>query len=158
MLHVAHRGPLARLAAALVIASLSGAVRVAAAEPGEVAHRCQCPTINGRHECACPRCHEAAASARHEDLATMPPCHRAAAEKREKALRERAHHAAERDCASPLCSMPDGRLAPPPGLDAYTLPEPPRLVLASWGVPLVLGRAAVAWAPAAVDPPPPRAG
>ncbi len=164
MLSHVHRLAVSRLAAAVLALALSGAVRVAAAqEPQEGGHRCACPVgAHGEHDCSCPRCQSArqapeAAAPSPEALAAMPPCHRALYE---KAAAQRPAPAPtpkpDQDCASPLCSLPDGRLAAAPQVDTFLLPRPPEVVVALRSEPLPAARSACAAAPARPEPPPPR--
>jgi hypothetical protein len=77
----------ARLAAALVAVTLSGAPRVLAMHAPVEGHRCTCRAHAGEHhECECAICRNAALAAQASDE-NAPPCHRAAAR---KALSERA--------------------------------------------------------------------
>lgn len=160
MLTVVHRLPVSQFAAVVLALSLSGAVRVAAAqEPHEGTHRCTCPTSDGRHDCDCPKCHSAAAAQAPspEELAKLPPCHRALFAARAAAARQAAPTPKpDRDCASPRCGLPDGRLHAAPTTDTFLLPEPPRLQLAAWFEPLSAARPARASTVPSPETPPPR--
>lgn len=159
MLSVVHRLFVSRLAAALLVLALSGAVRVAAAQDShEGAHRCACPTSHGVHECACPRCQSAAAapSPTPEELAALPPCHRALFAAKAAASRQVPAPRPDQDCASPLCSLPDGRLAAAPGTDTFLVPDPPRLVVSAWSEPLPAATPGGDAARPSPEPPPPR--
>jgi len=154
-----HRLAISRLAAVVLALALSGAVRVAAAqESHEGTHRCSCPTSHGVHECACPRCQSAAAAPAPpaEELAKLPPCHRALFAARAAAARKAPAPRPDQDCASPLCSLPDGRLAAAPQTDTFLLPEPPRLAVAAWSEPLPAVRRGCDATLPSPEPPPPR--
>jgi len=158
VLSVVHRLSVSRLAAALLALALSGAVRVAAAQDThEGTHRCSCPTTNGVHECACPRCRSAAAAPAPspEELAKLPPCHRALFEAK-AASRKVPAPKPDQDCASPLCSLPDGRLAAAPQTDTFLVPDPPRLVVTAWSEPLSAARPGCDAVQPSPEPPPPR--
>lgn len=68
---------IARLAAALVAVTLSGAPRVLALNAPPEKHRCTCRHAGG-HACECAMCHKAALTHQATDE-SLPPCHRAAA-------------------------------------------------------------------------------
>jgi len=158
VLSVVHRLPVSRLAAVLLALALSGAVRVAAAqETHEGTHRCSCPTSHGVHDCACPKCQSAAAAPAPsaEELAKLPPCHRALFAAKAAARKVPAPRP-DQDCASPLCSLPDGRLAAAPQVDTFLVPEPPRLVVSAWSEPLTAVRAGCEAIQPSPEPPPPR--
>lgn len=159
MLSFVHRLPVSRLAAALLVLALSGTVRVAAAqETHEGTHRCSCPIVNGVHECECPKCRSAAAAAAPspEELAKLPPCHRALFAAKAAAARKVPAPKPDQDCASPLCSLPDGRLAAAPQTDTFLVPDPPRLVVSAWSEPLSAARAGCEAVQPSPEPPPPR--
>jgi hypothetical protein len=81
MLSHARMAAVARLAAALVAVTLSGAPRVLALHAPAERHRCTCPAHAGGHrECECAQCHKAALTSQASDE-SLPPCHRAAAQK-----------------------------------------------------------------------------
>jgi len=154
-----HRLAISRLAAAVLALALSGAVRVAAAQDAhDGTHRCSCPVgAHGAHECSCPACQRALAEAAPspEELAKLPPCHRALAA---TAVRRAPVPTPkpDQDCASPLCSLPDGRLAAAPTTDTFLLPEPPRLAAVDFEEPLVAPSRPPAAVAASPEPPPPR--
>jgi hypothetical protein len=147
---------LGRLAAALLIMSLSGAggllPRAEAAE-----HHCQCSLMGkgGRHQCECPICRLAALRAASND-ASAPACHRAAAL---RALEEEV--ARPKNCGGPVlstgCDDSHRYLGGSSGIEQFVLPS--TIVLRH--VPTVerRGEPLRAPSPAVVLPelPPPRA-
>lgn len=158
MLTSVHRLAISRLAAAALALSLSGAVRVAAAQDShEGGHRCTCPIRGGVHDCSCPKCHQAAQGPSAEELAKLPPCHQALYAARAAKKAPPPSPRTDRDCASPLCGLPDGRLEAAPTTDTFLVPEPPHLALAAWAEPLRAVRPAGATATPAPERPPPRA-
>jgi hypothetical protein len=70
----------ARVTAALVAVTLTGAPRVLALSAPAERHRCSCPAHGDHHECECALCRKAALTVQATDE-TLPPCHRAAAQK-----------------------------------------------------------------------------
>ena len=70
----------ARVTAALVAVTLTGAPRVLALKAPAERHRCSCPAHGNHHECECALCRKAALAVDATDE-TLPPCHRAAAQK-----------------------------------------------------------------------------
>lgn len=68
----------ARIAAAVVAVTLTGAPRVLALHAPAEAHRCTCQA-HASAACACASCHEAALKAEAADE-RVPPCHRPAAQ------------------------------------------------------------------------------
>lgn len=77
--HVRTAG-LARLAAALVAVTLSGAPRVLAPNAPPERHHCTCRAHSADHACDCALCRKAALTAQAGDE-RLPPCHREAARK-----------------------------------------------------------------------------
>jgi hypothetical protein len=71
-------GPLARVAAALLVVALSGLPRLAAQFAPADCHVCRCKAHEPGHECPCALCRKAALEARATNEKS-PPCHRAAA-------------------------------------------------------------------------------
>lgn len=78
----------ARIAAALVAVTLTGAPRVLALHAPPEAHRCTC-RAHGSEACECASCHQAALKAEAMDE-RVPPCHRAAAQHALSAAGERS--------------------------------------------------------------------
>jgi hypothetical protein len=127
MLRHARMAAFARLAAALVAVTLTGAPRVLALHAPAEKHRCACQAhAGGKHECECAQCHKAALTAQASD-GSLPPCHRAAAQ---KALatpdpgRSRGEACLEGTCGSG--ARPTLTLA---GVEVFCLPASGALVL-----------------------------
>lgn len=117
----------ARLAAALVAVTLTGAPRVAAMHAPAEKHRCTCQAHAGsHHECECALCHKAALTKQATDE-SLPPCHRTAAKKElaAGAGRPRGAPCIEGTCGS--TTRPTLTLA---GVEIFCLPASGALVLA----------------------------
>ena len=88
MLHPARSAAVARVAAILVAASLSGAPRVLAASAPAEQHRCSCRAhLAGDHACDCALCRRSGLSTPSKDDGRLPTCHRSAARKPDQASR-----------------------------------------------------------------------
>ncbi|HEY6004211.1 MAG TPA: hypothetical protein VIV57_15145 [Anaeromyxobacter sp.] len=82
MLRQKRTGRAARLAAALVAVTLTGAPRVLALHAPVEGHRCSCRAgPQGHRECECAICRKAAALSARASDERQPPCHRLAARK-----------------------------------------------------------------------------
>lgn len=117
----------ARLAAALVAMTLTGAPRVLAMHAPAEKHRCMCQAhAGGHHECECALCHKATLSAQASDE-RLPPCHRTAAKK------ELAAAGAGKPRSEPCVEGTCGSGARPPltlaGVEVFCLPASGALVL-----------------------------
>lgn len=106
---------LGRLAAPVLALALTGAPGLAELHAPEAEHRCTCRTVAGVHECACARCHAAAARASEE---RSPPCHRAAPGTPAPPKRD-----VRLPCWTGSCGSPDPVTASPLALEAFTVPE-----------------------------------
>jgi hypothetical protein len=142
----------ARVAAGLLVVSLTGAPRLAGALADRSEHRCTCAAGRGERACECPICRARATHARHADE-KRPPCHGGAAVPQEK----RTPPPAGAPCLTGACGTPDGPRAMVSGLEPFTLVQdgaPPALLPAE-AVPLTLDGAREV--PRAPEPPRPRA-
>jgi hypothetical protein len=117
VLQAARTLALSRLAAAAVAFALTGAPGLAGLLAGEAEHRCTCRTVDGVHECACARCH-AAAAARLASEARTPPCHRAPPVRPAPAPKR----VAGAPCWTGSCGAPDPAAVAPLALEVFTLP------------------------------------
>lgn len=149
----------ARLAAIVLAASFSGAVRALPADPARP-HRCECRAHGEQHVCACAICSAAArkaraARARGEDPA-LPACHRAAGARAAEAEREAEARRSAGACLLPSCGRPDAPAAAAASPDPFPLPAVARLARVERAFALA-ARARAAPAGAAVpELPPPR--
>jgi hypothetical protein len=114
-------GVVRRVAAALLVLSLSGAMGlVPRAEADE--HHCQCSLMGkrGQHQCACPLCRVAALRAAANDP-SAPPCHRAAAQ---QALEEELARPENGGgpCLSSDCDRPRSYLSANASTEPFVLP------------------------------------
>jgi hypothetical protein len=122
MLVHSRTGAVARIAAALVAVTLSGAPRVLAMNAPVEGHRCSCKAhAGGHHECECAICRKAALSAHASDR-NVPPCHRAAARKalaRDESARREGAPCIEGTCGTggrPVVTIAGVEpFCPPPG-------------------------------------------
>jgi hypothetical protein len=148
----------ARLAAGLLVVSLTGAPRLAGAlaEPAE--HRCTCAAKGGEHRCECPICRARATHAAPAGKA-RPPCHGAPAGAPTPApARAPAERRADLPCLTGACGAPDGPRAVVSGLEPFALADdgaPAGRAPPSAAVPAAPG--ALLTVPRAPEPPPPRA-
>ena len=111
----------ARAAAILVAATVSGAPRVLALHASPEAHRCSCRAHAGGHdECACALCQRAALAARATD-STVPPCHRAAA-RRDLARGEQTRTRGV-PCVEGRCGFPEDPTTMLAGLEPFFPPS-----------------------------------
>lgn len=117
----------ARLAAALVAVTLTGAPRVLAMHAPAEQHRCMCQAhAGGHHDCECALCHKATLAAQATDE-TLPPCHRTAARKELASAatgKSRGEPCVEGTCGSG--ARPQLTLA---GVEVFCLPASGALVL-----------------------------
>jgi hypothetical protein len=143
----------ARLAAGLLVVSLTGAPQLAGAlqEPSE--HRCTCAAGGGEHRCECPICRARATHASHGG-AKSAPCHGAPAA---AAPREPAPVRDDLPCLTGACGAPDGPRAVVSGLEPFTLPLEVRPAVLPFTASLAAAPGAIRTVPRAPDPPPPRA-
>jgi hypothetical protein len=144
---------LGQVGAVLVMASLTGAPRVAALLAPPEKHVCRCSEHLPGEECSCPICRRAALEARADD-ASLPPCHRAAAKK--ALARESRPAPAGVPCATGSCGALDPRPVTASGVEPFVLPAPVAFPLAPLEARLTEPaerRGQVARAP---DTPPPR--
>ncbi len=121
MLLHARMAAVARLAAALVAVTLSGAPRVLAMHAPIAGHRCSCkPHQGGHHECECAICRKAALAAQASDE-KLPPCHRAAAK---KALSQ-GEPAGQRSapCVEGTCGGSGQPAMTPAGVEPFCIPS-----------------------------------
>ena len=147
---------LARVAAVLVAATLTGAPRVLALNAPAETHRCSCRTHSGdHHECDCALCRRAALSAQAADGA-VPPCHRAAARKELSRGEQAGSHGAP--CVEGRCGFPERPVTAAAGGQLFITPST-RLAAAMGRDEPHLDRAEVLLRRAAEpETPPPRVG
>jgi hypothetical protein len=126
MLVLVRMASVARLAAALVAVTLSGAPRVLALHAPVEGHCCACRAHGGdNHECECAICRKAALAAQASDE-KAPPCHRAAAR---KALSERAPTGSRSvPCIEGTCGGSNQPTMTPAGVEPFCLPAATRAV------------------------------
>jgi hypothetical protein len=155
MLLQVRRAPVARLAAALVAVTLSGAPRVLAMHAPVEGHRCSCRAHGGEHhECECAICRKAALTAQATDD-KAPPCHRAAAR---KALSERAPTGSRNEpCVEGTCGGSSQPTVTPAGMEPFCLPAAKAIALADRTEPRPLLAGAARERPLEPETPPPRA-
>lgn len=156
MLAAVHASASARLAAALLALTLSGAARVVPPVAGP--HRCACAAHGADHECACRVCASAARRAREGKLEELPPCHRDAARRAHSADEEARARRLALPGVLPTCGVPEGGLASPHATEPFSLPARPPLALAEWSVRLASSTRALPSAPRRPAVPPPRPG
>jgi hypothetical protein len=144
----------ARVAAGVLVISLTGAPGLAAALAGPAEHRCTCAARGGDHRCECPICRARATHA-HRAEAKRPPCHGPAVAAPARQEKERPAPAGA-PCLTGACGAPDGPRAVVTGLEPFTLAQhgaPPALVPTSLVAVTLDGAREV---PRAPEPPPPR--
>jgi hypothetical protein len=110
----------ARIAAALVAVTLSGAPRALAIHAPVEGHRCTCKAhAGGHHECECAICRKAALRARASDE-SAPPCHRDAAR---RAL-SRSESSGSRDvpCVEGTCGAGERPVTAAAGVEPFCIP------------------------------------
>jgi hypothetical protein len=145
----------ARLAAALVAVTISGAPRVFAMHAPVEGHRCSCRAHGGEHhECECAICRKAALAAQASDE-KAPPCHRAAAR---KALSERAPTGSRSvPCIEGTCGGSSQPTMTPAGVEPFCLRSAEAVVLAGRIEPPASLADAARERPLEPETPPPRA-
>lgn len=118
MLSHARTAAAARIAAALVVASLSGVPRVLAMHATGEQHRCTCRMSgSGRHQCSCPLCRQAAL----------------ARASRKEAREDRPGGGVVRSCIEGACGDGSRTLAPTSGVDPFCLPAGTSIALLTLG-------------------------
>jgi hypothetical protein len=155
MLRQVRIATVARVAAALVAVTLSGAPRVFALASPPAKHRCACQAHAGaRHECECALCHQAVLAAQASDE-SLPPCHRAAAQQALAGTGGRSSRGAP--CVEGTC----GTGAKPPvtaaGVEPFCLPASGALAIALPERPLPVFAGPVRERAVEPETPPPRA-
>ncbi len=144
----------ARVAAALVAVTLSGAPRVLAMHAPIEGHRCSCKAHSADHECECAICRKAALAAQASDE-SLPPCHRAAAK---KALSE-SKPAEKRTapCVEGTCGGSGQPTLTPAGVEPFCMPSSSSAALADRTERHTCAPAASCERPLDPETPPPRA-
>jgi hypothetical protein len=154
MLEGLHRHAPSRVAAAVLVLTLSGVARLAISEASAAEHRCCCKA-GARHACDCPICKSAAIAARLKASERLPPGERASV--RAAIARETRQQAPGRPCLTSPCSSPERCPTLAGGADPFLLPVE-RIALSAPGRGSPPSRPAQAReAPRAPEPPPPRA-
>jgi hypothetical protein len=145
----------ARLAAALVAVTISGAPRVFAMHAPVEGHRCSCRAHGGEHhECDCAICRKAALAAQASNE-KAPPCHRAAAR---KALSERAPTGSRSvPCIEGTCGGSTQPTMTPAGVEPFCMPSSTAVALAYRMEPRPTTADPVHDRPLEPETPPPRA-
>ncbi len=127
MLRQTRTAAVARIAAALVAVTLSGAPRVLAIHAPVEGHRCSCKAHGGgHHDCECAICRKAALAAQ-ASSENAPPCHRAAA-RRAQSESPGSRHV---PCIEGTCGSGARPLITPAGIEPFCLPAQRVVILAS---------------------------
>jgi hypothetical protein len=149
----------ARLAAGLLVVSLTGAPQLTGALANGGEHRCTCAAGAGEHRCECPICTARATHARRAPEGAKPPCHGAPpGVPTPKPAAPDDERRADLPCLTGACGAPDGPRAVVSGLEPFALADdgaPAGRAPPSAAVPAAPG--ALLTVPRAPEPPPPRA-
>ena len=149
-------GGLARAAAILVAATLTGAPRVLALNAPLETHRCSCRAHSGSHqECDCALCRRATLSAQARD-GTVPPCHRAAARKELSRGEQAGSHGAP--CVEGRCGFPERPVTVVGGVEPFFSTSTRLAAAMGRDEPLLDRREVVLRRAAEPETPPPRVG
>jgi hypothetical protein len=148
----------ARLAAGVLVVSLTGAPQLAGALANGGEHRCTCAAGRGEHRCECPICRARATHARRAPEGAKPPCHGApSGVPTPKPAAPDGERRADLPCLTAACGAPDGPRAVVSGLEPFTLPVDCTPADLSPTASPAEPTGAIRTVPRAPDPPPPRA-